>query len=293
MDYYECIQKTIDSIESNLSEDIRLDELANEACFSVFHFHRIFRAITGEPVMDYIRKRRLARAASELVDTDKTVIDIAFEYRFNSHEGFTRAFKKAYGITPRECRKTFFRPEPLVAFNALKMKIKFMSGGVIMEPKIVERKEFRIIGMDCRTTKLDNVTNFTIPKLWGRFIPRCEEVTGKSDTKVCYGVCVMEEGSPFTDKTEFSYIAGFEVESGAKPPKGMTEKVLPAAKYAVFTHKGKISDIYKTLDHVYGRWLPNSKYKLSRSAYDFELYDERFIGGDDPKSETDIYVPIM
>lgn len=106
MNYDACIKKSIKYIENNLKRKIELKELADNVFLSKYHFHRIFHAMVGEPVAEYIRKRRLMEAANDLLNTDEKIIDIAFEYQFGSQEAFTKAFKKLYGIPPREFRQT-------------------------------------------------------------------------------------------------------------------------------------------------------------------------------------------
>lgn len=105
MNYEACIKKSIEYIEDNLNKKIELEELAEKAFLSKYHFHRVFHGIIGEPVAEYIRKRRLTEAAKELTCSDERIIDIALKYQFGSQETFTKAFKKLYGIPPREFRR--------------------------------------------------------------------------------------------------------------------------------------------------------------------------------------------
>jgi AraC-like DNA-binding protein len=104
MKYEVCIKKSIEYIEDNLNKKIELQELADRVFLSKYHFHRTFHAVVGEPVAEYIRKKRLMKAASELLNTEEKIIDIAFRYQFSSQEAFTKAFKKLYGVPPREFR---------------------------------------------------------------------------------------------------------------------------------------------------------------------------------------------
>ncbi len=99
------INKSIEYIEKNLSEEIKLNEVAKQSYFSEFHFHRLFHKTVGTPVMDYVRKRRLFEASRELAETGEKITDIALKYQFSSEESFSRAFKKLYGQSPREYRK--------------------------------------------------------------------------------------------------------------------------------------------------------------------------------------------
>ncbi len=105
MKYDICIKKSIEYIENNLNKKIELQEIANKAFLSKYHFHRVFHATIGESVAEYIRRRRLIEAANELLNTEHKIIDIALNYQFSTQESFTKAFKKFYGIPPKEFRK--------------------------------------------------------------------------------------------------------------------------------------------------------------------------------------------
>lgn len=105
MNYDKCIKKSIEYIEDNLNKKIELQEIANKAFLSKYHFHRIFHATIGESVAEYVRRRRLIEAANELLNTENKIIDIALNYQFSTQESFTKAFKKFYGIPPKEFRK--------------------------------------------------------------------------------------------------------------------------------------------------------------------------------------------
>jgi AraC family transcriptional regulator len=105
MNYDACIKKSVEYIEHNLDKKIELEDLADKAFLSKYHFHRIFHAVVGEPVAEYIRKRRLMKAANDLLCTEYKIVDISYKYQFGSHEVFTKAFKKLYGMPPGEFRR--------------------------------------------------------------------------------------------------------------------------------------------------------------------------------------------
>ncbi len=107
MDQKAKIQESIKYIENNLCEEINLKNIARQAFFSDFYFHRLFRSITGKSVMEYVRERRLAESAEALAKTDEKITDIAHKYQYGSEEAFSRAFRKVFGISPREYRNTW------------------------------------------------------------------------------------------------------------------------------------------------------------------------------------------
>lgn len=109
------IQIIVDEIDRCLmnynDEALTLRFLSHKLGYSEFHTTRKFKEITGMLFRDYLRNRKLAFALKEVRDTDKSLLDIAFDYGFSSNEAFTRAFKGSYGITPSEYRKD---PKPIV-----------------------------------------------------------------------------------------------------------------------------------------------------------------------------------
>ena len=105
MNYYERIQKSIDYIESNLENSIDLNIAAQKAFMSLSNFYRMFFALVGYSIKEYIRLRRISLAALELSSSNLCLVDIAVKYDFNSRDSFSRAFKRITGFLPSEFRK--------------------------------------------------------------------------------------------------------------------------------------------------------------------------------------------
>lgn len=99
------IENMVDWIENNIDKNPTLDEMSRHVGYSPFYCSAKFHEYVGVSFKDYIRNRKLSLAALSLKNTNKRIIDIAFEYGFSSHEAFTRAFVKAYGYTPFKYRK--------------------------------------------------------------------------------------------------------------------------------------------------------------------------------------------
>lgn len=106
MEWLIRMKNALDYMELKMTETLRIEEVAEVAFVSPFHFQRMFSMLTGFTVADYIRKRRLTLAAQELAVSKVRVLDVALKYGYDSPESFAKAFRKAHGITPSEARKS-------------------------------------------------------------------------------------------------------------------------------------------------------------------------------------------
>lgn len=275
----------LEYIEANLDKAISLEDVARRAAFSMYHFHRVFKAIVGIPVGEYIRRRRLTLAAQRLATSQERILDIALESQFESQESFTRAFKQMYGVAPGIFRKKS-QPSLVSAFpRVTEQLLQSLSKGTTMEPKVVQRPALHVAGLSSRYKQQ---TRHNIPLLWERFIGQLAQV--KRVNQETYGIFEGAESCEGASEVEIIYLAATQVSEDAALPKGWERKSLPGGSYLVFTHKGPISKIRETIDYIWGVWLPQSRH-IRREAPDFELYDERF-KMEDPESEVDLYIPI-
>lgn len=105
--WIEGFQESIDFIEQNLTEDLDIEAIAGKAVLSPFYYQRIFGALCGMTVGEYIRARRMTLAAQEFTRDDVKVIDVAVKYSYDSPDSFTKAFQRFHGITPSQAREAF------------------------------------------------------------------------------------------------------------------------------------------------------------------------------------------
>ena len=120
-EYLSRLNRTIDYIHSHSHEDLNLEKLAEVACFSKFHFHRIFKAILGETVNEYVQRIRLEKALGQLILSKfKSITEIAIDCGFSSSQNFARSFKAQYGITPSRVRAQYSWDSLLRQMNAIK-----------------------------------------------------------------------------------------------------------------------------------------------------------------------------
>jgi AraC family transcriptional regulator len=111
-EYFRRVNAAIDYMDVHFAREVTLDELAAAACFSRFHFHRIFKEITGETVGKYLLRLRLQRAAERLLDHHgENITDVCFACGFSESSVFSRAFRQAYGVSPSQWRKERHDPQ--------------------------------------------------------------------------------------------------------------------------------------------------------------------------------------
>lgn len=287
--YTDDILKITEYIEANITGRISLDDLSKLTFISPFHLHRIFTAMTGSTIGSYIRARRLTKSLEDLLESDRNIIDIAIQYNFGSHEAYTRAFEKQFHTTPAE-----YRTVKLISKAYMQMPINekylnyLLNSNKMEEPKIVTKPAFKVIGMETKFSRKNNL----IPWLWQQFIPRMGEIENRVGNH-SFGICENPNeimAKDVSEESEYNELVCVEVESTKKVPKGMVAKEFPAHKYAVFTHKGFMNDISKSYDYIYGVWGAKTDYKFA-DFFDFERYDERFCQ-DCPDSVMEIWVPI-
>jgi len=140
MDWIRSFQRSIDFIENNITEPLDIADIARQANVSPFYYQKIFTMICGFTIGEYIRNRRLTLAGSELARSDVKVIDTALKYGYDTPEGFARAFTKFHGVAPSAVRKG----APVKSYARLSVTIS-MKGGSIMNYKVVQKQEFKVI----------------------------------------------------------------------------------------------------------------------------------------------------
>src|SRR5271165_743574 len=182
-DYKERILRVLTHIQEHLDEALDLEELARVACFSSFHFHRIFAVMTGETIAEHVRRVRLERAAVELRSGAKQVIQVALDAGYEAHAAFTRAFNAAYGLSPTEFRRAtgpiairpapsgvhFRQGVPLTTFNTNHITTKIMKV-ITKKIKPMRVAYLRHVGPyeDVRQTWMDLTTRLSAEKQMGK-----------------------------------------------------------------------------------------------------------------------------
>lgn len=292
MRYINTFQTVLRYIDENLSNEINAEVLAGIAGFSTYHFCRMFQWHVGYSVMEYVRQRRLAFAVSEL-SSGRRLIDIAMDYGFETHSGFSKAFKRYYGVSPEMYRIHAKADKPALP-DILRMN-KYLAGGIVMKPKFVSLPAIKLAGYALKTRNVDNENSREIPEFWAGYLTdgRAGKLHQSDFAKnhAEYGACFPED----PQNGEFSYVIGVEVKDGIEIPKEYHVCELPPAVYAVFStppcDRPMFSqNIQGTWQYIMNDWFPSSGYEYTFGCVDFELYGEKCMGDKDLVCE--IYIPV-
>ncbi len=283
MGWIEGISDAINYIEDNITEEPTIENVAKQAFVSSFYFQKGFAMLCGFTVGEYIRQRRLTLAGSELVSTDRKIIDIALKYGYDSPDSFTKAFLRFHGVTPTAVRKD---GAMLKSFAPLKIKFS-LEGGFIMDYKIIVKEAFTVMGA-AKVFKYDTAGT-EIPKFWTEHYQ-----TGK-DKIVCgmYGVCVDES----MGSDEFEYLIADNYTTSSEIPDGFVTKVIPKHSWAVFACKGAMpASLQNTNQKIFSEWLPNCKDYEIAAGYNIEMYTnvaDYPKGNQDENYYSEIWIPVQ
>lgn len=264
MNYYDNLNKIIDTIEKELTNEIDYNKLAKIVGISSYSLQRTFSFLTGMTLTEYIRKRRLSKAAEEIKRTDEKIIDIALKYQYDSPVSFSNAFKKMHGIAPAIARKS---NKTLKVFD----KIQFKSAiEEIKEFKyrIVEMEEQEFYGVttgiildDDDKSIRDLYTNSRQDGTMNFFI------NNSNQKELYYGIYknLIKDGK-YTNKGTY-YICGKEKRKDLKNIK------IPKGLWVCFTlpnkKQKKINELY---NYMYTKWLPSSGYEEALYYPQIEIY---------------------
>ena len=161
------------------------------------------------------------------------------------------------------------------------------------EPKIIEKDAFTLVGVEAPFIGAlsPDANNFdVIPALWRRFVNRIGEVENRSDD-ADFGLVLTPPVGERSHPDELLYVAGAVVSEVSSVPEGMASREVPAATYAVFTHRGPIANLPETIRRAMEDWLPNSGYRWNR--IEVERYDHRFSVDSPQESEMETWLGIV
>ncbi len=248
--WVERIHRVVDHIQRHLDDDLRPEDLADLAGFSRHHFHRVFRGMTDESVMGFVRRLRLERAAQHLKYGPDSVTDVAFRAGYASHEAFTRAFAAKFGKSPslyREEMGTALRDVPIVLREEPVRRV------VALRHHGAYEACFSTWDRLMHWAQSRRITERGTPDFGLCF----DDPDVTEDERIRYDVCVAAPTGPGA--------------SIGTLPEGMFETTIPGGRYAVATHHGPYETINDTYVALLGRWLPRRGVELHNEPV-LEIY---------------------
>lgn len=288
MNWIQGIQKAIDYVEENITDEIDYEEAAKCAYASSFHFQRVFGILCGFSLGDYIRMRRLSLAGEELSKGGAKIIDIALKYGYDTPESFSRAFTRFHGIAPSEAK----HGGKVRILTPLSVKLT-LTGGNKMDYRIEKRDAFQVV---CKRKKVGkpqsaNATQ-DITAMWQEFgadgtmekliscLPKNPKMKG------LLGICFSSE----LDAKRFPYGIGVEYD-GRKVDDDLEIVTIPANTYAVFTSRGKMPDAFiETYHRIVTEFFPQSSQYEYAENVEFEVYSSADVS--DPNYHCEIWIAV-
>lgn len=309
-EYARRINRVLNHIELHLADDLGLEELAQVACFSPYHFHRIFKAFCGETLGGHLRRRRLERAARQLIcERRKPITAIALDCGFSSSQNFAKAFKLHFGLSPSAARSRHDWRDPGFYANSKPGNIRRKLGKDLLEfagyPEATDEDFIRI---DCSGRKSMQVKIMELeplrlayfrgigtysPTMIGPLFQKLMNWAGPRG--VCgpgsqiMGVCWDDPG--ITPELKCRYDACITVSPDFQDDGRASVQVLPGGSYAVRHCEFVGQGFERVWEELMTDWLPTSGYQPDdRPNLEFYYND----GASDPQHKwiMDIWLPV-
>ena len=288
MDGLKRLNLAMQYIEDNLLKDIDYKELSGIAHCSEDHFRRMFSFLTGMPLSEYIRRRRLALAATILKSSNTRITDLALQLGYNSPDAFAKAFQNMHGVAPSQARKS---EVILKAFPPMTFRLT-IQGGNEMNYRIVEKESFVIAGIKKRIPLIYEGINPHMDSMWASLtmedIMELKELSNVEPTGI---LCVSAN---FTEDRFLAEGDFLDQYIGVATTKAVPERwetlAIPAGTWAVFTVIGEFpKTLQDTWARVFSEWFPTSGYE-STGGPEILWNESPDISKPDYKSE--LWIPI-
>jgi AraC family transcriptional regulator len=296
-EYIKRINKVLTYIDKNLNAELSLQTISNVAFYSPFHLHRLFKAITNETLNTYITRKRIERTAMMLIhDKEYSIADIADKYGFKNDSTFSRTFKKIYGQSPSEFRKSnldnfskiskvnsnngkadFITEEYICNINNLKNWIKMNAKIEIKEMPKMNLAYVTQIGVNGIDNAFQRIIKWATPK----------ELLVKSNTNVCR---VFHDSFKVTDADKVRMSIGILTDQEITVDGEVGLTTIEKSKNIVGHFIIEPKEFEKSWDSLF-IWMNENGYKKA-DRYPFEIYHNNFNEHSEKKCIVDLYIPI-
>lgn len=232
----EILNCIIDEIEEHLAEELDVDALASRMGTTGYHARRMFSSLAGMTVSEYVRRRRMTVAASD-VTGDEDLLSIAVRYGYGSTEAFGRAFRAVHGVSHGDVRRD---GGPLCSQPQLRFRLT-VEGSTPMDVRIIERPAFRLIGHAARIPLIHEGVNPHIQAhIASLTADEHERLKRLSNTDPAGLLQVSSDvDADYAEGSELTYLHGVAVDSATEPPDDLDTIEVSAGSWAVFRTSGE------------------------------------------------------
>ncbi|MEU0574744.1 AraC family transcriptional regulator [Dermacoccus nishinomiyaensis] len=281
----EPLNKALEHIEEHLDGSIDMAELARIAQTSEYHLRRVFSALAGMGLAEYIRRRRLTIAATEVSAGRRPLLDIAVRYGYGSGEAFARAFRALHGVGPSEARRT---GAPLSSQPRMSFRLT-VEGSSTMRYRIVEKNAFNVVGRKARLPLVHEGMNTELVAFIRGIAPetvqRMEKLSDQEPSGIA-GVSADLDASR-GEGTEFDYYHA--VVTSAEAPADLDQLSVSAGVWAVFESSGPFPLTLQYLwRDVFTQWFPSHPYRSRRGP---EIVLTRLRAGG-TEADSELWIPV-
>lgn len=272
LEYQKRIQKALSFIGDNLDRPLTLSEVANAACFSEYHFHRIFSVLMNESVGEYITRKKLEKAAIKLAySAAPKVSDVAVEYGYASVSSFSKAFNQWFGCRPTEFNQIRQRLDSGKGKLQTKYEKSVDANQLFVNPATadaLDRFESLDQKVEIKTLSEKSLSFLTSPggyelnsirKIWMDLLRHVEDAHIALDD--CERFAISHDHPGLTPSTHCRYDACVSVPEGHATKLALPRTTLPAGRYAVYPVEGPEDSILPQYLEFYTVWMPQSGYE--------------------------------
>lgn len=273
------VLKVLIHIEKHIDEEMTIESLSRLGCYSPFHFHRIFQAIVGETVHQYVKRLRIEKAAGRLRYTDIPVTEIAMDTSYDTPSAFTKAFKQFMGESPKNYRALY------TAVNIVTKKIKELP---MIQPDKIEKNI-----PDINVLFIRRYGNYTKSpwSAWEAMVEFMHENNIDRSAQRYFGIAHDDPKITSEDKLRFD--ACILAQSGIKEQGEVGHQVIKGGKYAIFIHYGSYDGLDTVFYNIFLKWLANGNESYDDTRFVFcEYFKIEYVKTDPDKLVTQLFIPL-
>ena len=304
------LNRVIDYINNNYDEDLNLALLAQIACFSKYHFHRLFHALMGETLNDYVHRIRLEKSVHKLInETNKSITEIAYDCGFSCSQNYAKAFKAYYGIVPSTVRKELNWEEIKINVKNILERRKSNSHSAGYYFNNIHRDQYElfinnisrkqaILQMDIRNLPDMRVAYIRTrgPYTWDKIRPSFIKLYKWAASKGLINensimMDVIRKNPAITPADKLIHDACITVSDSVKEDKWINVQTLPGGKIAVCPTKTKIDHVDEAWGKIILNWLVFSDYQPDDRPL-YQIHRNDFMAPDLKNHLLDLYFPI-